>query len=256
MEWNDAYRDDVRSFWRGDAGQLGALATRLCGSDDVFGRYGETHSRSIGFIAAHDGFSLADLVSYEHKHNHANGEENRDGHNENLSWNNGEEGQTDVPEIVSKRLADLKALLGTLFMSRGPIMLTAGDEFGRSQNGNNNAYAQDNEISWLNWEHADNDLIEVVAELAKIRDRHPDIFSSEFLIPGDVEWHHFDGRSMTIADWETPAGDAFALVYPTKNIAILFNRSDKDKVYLNDIAETKVPGRSVKFVQFSESQPK
>ena len=132
---------------------------------------GRPTTRSVNFIAAHDGFTLADLVAYERKHNEANGEHNRDGHNENLSWNNGVEGETADPAIVDARRRDLRALLSTLFASRGTIMLTAGDEFGRTQRGNNNAYAQDNEITWLDWESRDRELEEHVAALAAFRKR-------------------------------------------------------------------------------------
>ncbi|HEX8420054.1 MAG TPA: glycogen debranching enzyme, partial [Sphingomonas sp.] len=138
LEWNDRYRDDVRRFWRGD-GSAGALATRLAGSSEVFGS-GAT--RTVNFVAAHDGFTLADTVAYEERRNHANGEDNRDGHGDNQSWNGGVEGPTDDPAILARRDRDRRALLGTLFASTGTIMLTAGDEFGRSQGGNNNAYAQ------------------------------------------------------------------------------------------------------------------
>ena len=150
LEWNDRYRDDIRRFWRGDRDMVGALATRLAGSSDVFGK-SAANTRSVNFIAAHDGMTLADVVAYERKHNEANGEANRDGHNENLSWNNGAEGETGDAKIIEARRRDVKALLSTLFASRGTVMLTAGDEFGRSQKGNNNAYAQDNEITWLDW---------------------------------------------------------------------------------------------------------
>ena len=155
LEWNDRYRDRVRRFWRGDAHMLGEFATALAGSSDVFP---PPPTRSVNFIAAHDGFTLADLVAYRHKHNEANGEANRDGHGENLSWNNGVEGPTDDPAVIAERRRDLRALLATLFASRGSIMLTAGDEFGRSQRGNNNAYAQDNAITWLDWQGRDREL--------------------------------------------------------------------------------------------------
>ncbi len=141
LEWNDRFRDDVRRFWRGD-GAIADFVTRIAGSSDVF----KGECRSVNFVAAHDGFTLADTVSYSGKHNHANGEGNRDGHSDNHSWNGGIEGPSDNPELAARRGADLRALLGTLFASTGTIMLTAGDEFGRTQHGNNNAYAQDNAI--------------------------------------------------------------------------------------------------------------
>ena len=153
LEWNDRYRDDVRRFWRGDPHTLGALATRLAGSSDFFG-HGAQDTRSVNFLAAHDGLTLADVTSYRRKHNYANGEDNRDGHGENFSWNHGVEGDTLAPAIRARRREDVKAMLALLFLSRGTPMLTAGDEFGRTQHGNNNAYAQDNETTWLDWDKA------------------------------------------------------------------------------------------------------
>jgi glycogen operon protein len=169
LEWNDRCRDDVRRFWRGDRGLIGALATRLAGSSDVFQRDGQPVTRSVNFIAAHDGFSLADMVAYERKHNEANGEKNRDGHNENLSWNNGVEGEPAGAKVLAARKRDIRALLATLFASRGAIMLTAGDEFGRTQRGNNNAYCQDNELTWLDWQGRDPELEAYVLRLAEMR---------------------------------------------------------------------------------------
>ncbi|MBX3568946.1 MAG: glycogen debranching protein GlgX [Rhizobiaceae bacterium] len=210
LEWNDRYRDDVRRFWRGDRGTLGALATRLSGSSDVFA--GTTRSRTVNFLAAHDGFSLADLVRYERKHNEANGEMNRDGHDENFSWNNGAEGETDQPKIGAARLNDLKAMLATLFFSRGAIMLTAGDEFGRTQHGNNNAYAQDNETTWLDWSRRDQALEEHVAGLAALRARLPQLTRTRFLTgrpaapqaDPDVEWLTETGLPLDEAAWNDP----------------------------------------------------
>jgi len=157
-EWNDRYRDDVRRFWRGDAGSLGALATRLSGSADVFAPH-RRPSRSINFITAHDGFTLADLVSHAAKHNEANAEDNRDGTNENWSWNNGVEGPSTDPTITAARQADQRALLATLLLSRGTPMLSMGDELRRTQRGNNNAWCLDDETTWFDWSqvtrHAD-----------------------------------------------------------------------------------------------------
>jgi glycogen operon protein len=155
LEWNDRVRDDLRRYWRGDDNMTGDLATALAGSSPIFGRDGRTRTRSVNFLAAHDGFTLLDLVSNANKHNEANGEQNRDGHNENLSWNNGIEGATDDREILQRRRTDVMALLSTLFATRGTIMISAGDEGGRSQRGNNNAYCQDNEINWLDWTKLD-----------------------------------------------------------------------------------------------------
>ena len=149
-EWNDKFRDSMRKFWRGDAGLLGEAATRFCGSSDLFGS-SRPPSRGVNFIVAHDGFTLADLVSYESKHNEANGEDNRDGTDGNYSWNNGEEGETADPAILAARRRDQRNLLAALILARGTPMLTMGAESGHSQGGNNNAYAQDNAIAWLDW---------------------------------------------------------------------------------------------------------
>ena len=212
LEWNDRYRDDVRRFWRGDAGAIGSLATRLAGSSDVFGRDGRPTSRTVNFIAAHDGMTLADIVAYERKHNEANGEQNRDGHNDNLSWNNGAEGEAGDAEIARARFNDQCALLATLFASRGTIMLTAGDEFGRTQKGNNNAYAQDNAITWLDWAGRDQALEQYVSFLAALRRAFPALADTRFLtgepadrseIP-DVAWLTETGAPLAESDWNDP----------------------------------------------------
>ncbi len=199
LEWNDRYRDDVRRFWRGDAG-VGLLATRLAGSSDIFGK----DCRAVNYLAAHDGFTLADTLAYEHRHNHANGEDNRDGHGENFSWNNGVEGPTDDPQVLARRAALARAMLGTLFVSTGTIMLTAGDEFGRSQQGNNNAYAQDNAVTWIDWEHRDRALEDHVAALAAWRAAR-----SLAQFPQGGEWRALDGAAMDAARWEDPQAAGF-----------------------------------------------
>lgn len=219
-EWNDRFRDDVRCFWRGDAGMIGTLATRLAGSSDVFRRAGETVTRSIGYLAAHDGFALADVVSFRDRHNEANGEQNRDGHGENLSWNNGVEGETTDASIRAARRRDLRALLSTLFASRGAIMLTAGDEFGRTQHGNNNAYAQDNAISWLDWVHRDIELEDHVAAVAAFRSRwrlHGDnhFLEGVSVQPGglpDVEWLSEEGMRLADHEWSQPGRHRMTMV--------------------------------------------
>ncbi|WP_241255164.1 glycogen debranching protein GlgX [Altererythrobacter sp. BO-6] len=203
LEWNDRYRDDVRRFWRGDA-TVGALATRLAGSSDIFGK----DCRSVNFLAAHDGFTLADTVAYEHRHNHANGEHNRDGHGENYSWNCGEEGPSDDPAVLARRAADLRALLGTLFASTGTIMLTAGDEFGRSQHGNNNAYCQDMPVDWAARDAA---LEDHVAELSARRAASLEAFRS---FPEGGQWRTLAGREMTVADWESLTTDGVEFYCP------------------------------------------
>ncbi len=234
LEWNDRARDDMRRFWRGDAGMTGALADALSGSSPIFSRHGRTKSRSVNFLAAHDGFTLFDLVSHERKHNDQNGENNRDGHNDNHSWNNGFEGLTDDPAIMAARLADVKALLSTLFVSRGTLMLTAGDEGGRSQQGNNNAYCQDNAISWVDWSSLVPELIDHTAFLATLRRRF-DVFAKAdfFTGRGDVVWLAPGGQEMTVADWESQEVQAFAMVLfsldretgEDAELAVLINRS-------------------------------
>jgi len=196
LEWNDRYRDDVRRFWRGDGG-IGALVTRIAGSSDIFGK----DCRSVNFLAAHDGFTLADTVAYVERHNEANGEKNRDGHGENFSWNHGVEGPSDDPDVTARRHDDLRALLSTLFASTGTIMLTSGDEFGRSQQGNNNAYAQDNALSWVDWLGRDVALEDFTAQLSKKRAANADAFLS-FPEPG--RWLRQDCAEMTVTDWESP----------------------------------------------------
>ncbi|MFZ5704182.1 MAG: glycogen debranching protein GlgX [Pseudomonadota bacterium] len=229
LEWNDRYRDDVRRFWRGDPYTIGDLATRLAGSSDIFARPGRTHSRSVNFIAAHDGFTLADLVAYRHKHNEANGEQNRDGHDDNLSWNNGVEGATADPSVIAARRRDLRALLATLFASRGTIMLTAGDEFGRSQQGNNNAYAQDNALSWLDWSGRDQDLEAHVARLSRIRRDHHALADPLFVSPDEVDWLNFYGRPFEEGDWHDPATSHIVMLVQLPEqparIAVAINRA-------------------------------
>jgi len=208
LEWNDRYRDDVRRFWRGTGG-AGALATRIAGSPDLFGL---ERSRSVNFIAAHDGFTLADTVAYAERHNEANGEGNRDGHGDNHSWNNGVEGPCDDPVVTARRRADLSALLATLFASRGTIMLTAGDECGRSQDGNNNAYAQDNATSWVDWDNRDLALEGEAFRLAAWRAAHPELGNSR--IRHDARWFTLDGVPMTPSDWEREDMPGFELHLP------------------------------------------
>lgn len=195
LEWNDRFRDDVRRFWRGD-GTIGALATRIAGSADIFGK-GE--SRTVNYLASHDGYTLADTVAYAERHNEANGENNRDGHGENFSWNCGIEGPSDDPQVRAARDADVRAMLGTLFASTGTIMLTAGDEFGRTQRGNNNAYCQDNVIAFVDWEGRDVALEDHVAHLSA--DRAGDL-AQHRAFPEDGTWLAMDGTEMEARDWE------------------------------------------------------
>jgi len=209
-EWNDRFRDDVRRFWRGDPGRIGALATRLAGSADTF--VGRPLSDSVNYITAHDGFTLADLVSYAHKANHANGEDNRDGTGDNTSWNCGAEGPTEDPGILARRSRDMRALLATLLLARGTPMLAMGDEAGRSQGGNNNAYAQDNARSWLDWAGMDTALCDFTARLVAARLAHPALHGTAPLtgladatgLP-DVLWLRADAAPMQPDDWHDPA---------------------------------------------------
>ncbi|ABD26094.1 Isoamylase [Novosphingobium aromaticivorans DSM 12444] len=201
LEWNDRFRDDVRRFWKGETG-VGALATRIAGSSDIFGKA----CRTVNFLAAHDGFTLADTLAYEQRHNWANGEENRDGHGENFSWNNGMEGETDNLDVLSRRAALVRAMLGTLFISTGTILLTAGDEFGRSQRGNNNAYAQDNEITWIDWDRRDRALEAWTFGLSAWRHLR---ISSFTRFPEDGTWRDLNGTELHTSAWESDLTQGF-----------------------------------------------
>src|SRR6201996_6242163 len=184
-EWNDKFRDTVRSFWKGDAGMLPEFAKRISGSSDLFNKRGRKPWASVNFITAHDGFNLNDLVSYNDKHNEANGEDNRDGHSNNHSWNHGAEGPTDDPEIIALRLRQQRNILATLLLSQGTPMITAGDEMARTQDGNNNAYAQDNETSWLDWlaiNSRGQALREFTRKLIAIRNAYPALHRSRFVV--------------------------------------------------------------------------
>jgi glycogen operon protein len=218
-EWNDRFRDDVRRFWRGDAGMLGALATRLAGSTDLF-----PPAKSVNFVTAHDGFTLADLVAFTRKRNAANGEQNRDGTDDNLSWNGGAEGPTDDPIVLARRRGDVRALLATLLLARGVPMLAMGDEAGRTQGGNNNAYAQDNAISWLDWQAMDQDLLAFTAALVAARRTHPALNATAPLAPETVAWLRPDGGP---ADWHAPAARALVmLLLGDERVAIAVNGGD------------------------------
>jgi glycogen operon protein len=208
-EWNGKYRDTVRDYWRGEDQTLGDFANRFTGSSDLYESTGRKPSASINFITAHDGFTLRDLVSYNDKHNEANGEGNRDGESHNRSWNCGAEGPTDDPAIVGLRARQQRNFLTTLFLSQGIPMLLGGDEMGRTQRGNNNAYCQDNEISWFDWETLDDGLLEFAARLIALRREHP-IFHRRRWFQGkaihgegvrDLGWFRPDGELMSDEDW-------------------------------------------------------
>jgi isoamylase len=210
-EWNDRYRDAVRSYWKGDGGQIGELAYRITGSSDLYARSGRRPYASVNFVTAHDGFTLEDLVSYNSKHNEANGEDNRDGSDNNRSWNCGIEGPTEDPGVNSLRARQKRNFLATLFLSQGVPMLLHGDAIGRTQRGNNNAYCQDNEISWVNWEllAKEKELLAFVRRLIALRRDHP-IFRRRNFFQGrgikgagikDILWLRPDGREMTDREW-------------------------------------------------------
>ena len=208
-EWNDRYRDAVRRFWKGEFGVIGELAARISGSADIFHHQGRRPWASVNFVTAHDGFTLRDLVSYDQKHNAGNGEDNRDGPDDNLSWNCGVEGPTDDPAVRALRLRQSKNLLATLLLSQGIPMFVAGDEQGRTQQGNNNAYCLDNDTSWLDWQTIDEegtDLLEFTQRLVHLRREHVAFHRERFFATHpdhqDIRWLRSDGEEMTGEDWD------------------------------------------------------
>jgi glycogen operon protein len=249
-EWNDRFRDSIRRFWRGDTQQRAEFAARLAGSSDLFDRHARRPWASVNYAASHDGYTLADVVSYVEKHNEANGEDNRDGHNDNYSANWGAEGPTDDPKINATRARVQRGLLATVFFSHGTPMLLAGDEFGRTQRGNNNAYCQDNEISWLDWAQAQSPegeaLARYVARLLRIRHENPVLRCRHFLhgkekpLPGilDIAWFDTHGEIISPDSWNDPQKRLFAVRRAAKNgdgsVAILtlfLNPSENDRVF-------------------------
>jgi isoamylase len=220
-EWNGRYRDTVRDYWRSSEGTLADFATRLSGSADLFGDDGRRPTASVNLVTVHDGFTLADLVSYDTKHNEDNGEDNRDGNDDNRSWNCGVEGPTDDPAVLELRARQTRNFLATLMLSEGPPLLLGGDEFGRTQHGNNNSYCQDNEVSWLDWEAASGrqDLIEFTAGLCRLRARHP-VFRRRQFFRGapaphtsrdDLDWYRPDGGVMEGEDWSAAYARAITM---------------------------------------------
>ncbi|HEX3034291.1 MAG TPA: glycogen debranching protein GlgX, partial [Thermodesulfobacteriota bacterium] len=220
-EWNGKYRDNVRKYWKGDPGQVSELGYRLTGSSDLYEYGGRRPYASINFVTAHDGFTLNDLVSYNEKHNEANGEGNRDGHNDNQSWNCSVEGPTDDPGIIALRERQKRNFLATLFLSEGVPMLLHGDEIGRTQHGNNNAYCQDNKISWVDWnlDERKSDLLEFTRYVIHLSNEHPVLHRRKFLqgrkIRGsevkDLTWFRPDGKEMTEEGWSNPETRCFGL---------------------------------------------
>ncbi len=240
-EWNGKYRDTVRDFWRGEP-SLGEFASRLSGSSDLYENSGRRPVASINFVTAHDGFTLRDLVSYNDKHNDANGEDNKDGESHNRSWNHGVEGPTDDPEILELRSRQQRNFLTTLLLSQGVPMLLHGDEGGRSQQGNNNTYAQDSEIAWMHWDDLDGPLVEFTASVARLRRDHP-VFRRKRFFTGttvrtgdgerlnDIVWLHPEGRPMEEGDWTEPDARSIGMYLNGDGIP---SRDDRGRRILDD----------------------
>jgi glycogen operon protein len=241
-EWNGRYRDTVRDFWRGEPGTLGEFASRLTGSSDLYQHDGRRPYASINFVTAHDGFTLADLVSYNEKHNEANGEQGNDGESHNRSWNCGVEGPTDDPAVLELRVRQRRNFIATLLVSQGVPMLLHGDELGRSQQGNNNVYCQDNELSWVDWELADKNagLIGFTAGVAAVRAAHPifrrrRFFAGRSLVRGavgvdeldDIAWFTPAGERMTERDWSSGFGQAIVVFLNGNGIPDVDERGDR-----------------------------
>jgi len=241
-EWNDRFRDTARAFWRGDDGQLADFAKRMTASADLFDRRGRRPYTSVNFITAHDGFTLRDLVSYNHKHNEANDENNQDGSNHNLSWNHGVEGPTDDPAINALRLRQMRNFFATLLLAQGTPMIVAGDEFARTQHGNNNAYCQDGEIGWVNWALDDDgkSLLEFVKRLVKLRLSYPTLRRGCFLVGDyneqlggkDVTWLTPDGHEMTTGHWHDGHGRCLGMLLDGRARVCSTARSGDDATLL------------------------
>ena len=244
-EWNDRYRDTMRAFWHGGRRMLGGFAERFAGSSDLFRRNGRKPTASVNFIAAHDGFTLRDTVSYNERHNLANKEDNRDGNSNNQSWNCGVEGPTDDAAVIALRRRQVRNLLTTLFFSQGVPMLLAGDELYRSQQGNNNAYAQDNEISWIDWtaQKDDDGLLQFVRGLAALRRAHPELRRDTFLKGAlhtsrsrDISWWHPSGHELADTEWNDPdlrvLGVGFGGSAPEPDLMLLLNPTESDSEFV------------------------
>jgi glycogen operon protein len=241
-EWNDQFRDTVRAFWKGDDGKASEIATRMTGSSDYFNKRGRQTWASVNFLTAHDGFTLNDTVSYNDKHNEANGEDGKDGSSNNLSWNCGAEGPTDDPEIEALRERQMRNMLATLLLSRGTPMIVAGDEFARTQGGNNNAYCQDNEISWLNWDIGEKgeSLMRFVRRVTALRERYPVLHRTRFLTAEwneelgvkDVTWLRPDGEEMGSENWEDGNTRCFGILLDGRAQATGIRRRGSDATLL------------------------
>jgi glycogen operon protein len=240
-EWNGKYRDAIRRYWKGDEWQVAELGYRLTGSSDLYEQGGRRPSASINFVTAHDGFTLADLVSYSDKHNEANEEGNRDGTDDNASWNCGEEGPTDNAEVIALRERQMRNVLATLFLSQGIPMLCGGDEVARTQGGNNNAYCQDNAISWLDWEAQDVALLELTRRLIALRKAHPAFQRRRFFDGRDIRggrdlgWFKPDGHEMTAQDWTVAFARSVGILLDGRAIQSTDDRGERlvdDTFYL------------------------
>jgi glycogen operon protein len=226
-EWNGKYRDTVRDYWRGESAAMADFAARLTGSSDLYQDDGRRPYASVNFVTCHDGFTLTDLVSYNDKHNEANGEGNRDGESYNRSWNCGVEGPSDDPPVRALRDRQRRNLLATLLLSQGVPMILGGDEIGRTQSGNNNAYCQDNELSWFDWEREDSDLVAFVGRLVAFRREHPAFRRRRWFqgrpIHGeeltDIAWFRPDGHHMRDADWHNGYAKSLAVFLNGEEIA-------------------------------------
>jgi glycogen operon protein len=254
-EWNDKFRDTVRAFWSGSA-PVRDLAPRLCASGDIFNKYGRRPWSSVNFVTAHDGFTLNDLVTYNEKHNEANGENNKDGRDDNRSWNCGAEGPTEDGAVNALRERQIRNMMATLLLSQGTPMMLAGDEFGRTQQGNNNAYCQDNEISWLNWDIEDKgrSLIRFVQKLTELRHKYPVLRRSRFLNgqPNeagikDVTWINAAGTEMQDEHWADEQMHCFGMVLDGRAQATGVRRPGEDASLLlvlnghDDVVEFVLP---------------
>ena len=245
VEWNDKFRDSNRLFWMHRGTLVGEYARRISGSSDLFRHHGRKPSATVNFITAHDGFNLRDLVSYNHKHNEANGQQNHDGSNNNCSWNSGVEGPTNDVKINKQRARLQRALLASLMFSQGTPMLLAGDEFGHTQQGNNNPYCQDNEVSWINWQQKDDKLLALTQRAIALRKQYPALRrpywyerTGEMGRKRDIGWFSRTGGEMTIAEWEDPDNQCLVLYLAATlpmdqdHLLLLFNAELQDRVFV------------------------
>lgn len=236
-EWNDRFRDDMRRFWLHSQGNMGLFAQRFSASADIFQHDAKRPSASINYICSHDGFTLHDLVSYQDKHNWANGEENRDGHGDNLNHNFGEEGESENPIILAQRQAAKRALLATALLAKGTPMLLAGDEFGHSQQGNNNAYCQDNEMTWIDWSQQDTQLLAYTRDLIQIRKQINALCTAdEWWNENQVQWLNRHGQPMSIGDWEDQASAGFQILLDNKWLLVV-NRHAAEQDFTLPVGE-------------------